>query len=73
MAESETKNASDEWVAIEENNDSRFAILSSLLDEDGDTIEENNMFLRLGNITQLYSTGLVHISAIAARLCFNFV
>ena len=39
LAESETKNACDEWVAIEENNDSRLGILSSLLDEDGDTIE----------------------------------
>ena len=39
LAESETKNASDEWVAIEENNDGRLAILSSLLDEDGDIIE----------------------------------
>ena len=37
--ESETKNACDERVAMEENSDSRLAILSSLFDEDIDTIE----------------------------------
>ena len=37
--ESGTKNVCDEWVAIEENGYSLLAILSSLLDEDGDIIE----------------------------------
>ena len=35
----ETKDACDEWVAIEENSNTRLAIISSLLDEDLHTME----------------------------------
>ena len=37
--ERETKDACDAWVAIEENSNSRLAILSSFLDEEVHTIE----------------------------------
>ena len=37
--QSGTKNACDECVAIEANSDSRLPVYSSLLDEDGNTIE----------------------------------